>query len=182
MSDEAANEQPNVKEEATPFGVPNGFFNMNLVLKLYLALLVLIGINTYGQFFYGEQSVPTESWIYLGLYVAEIVLWAIGLQLWARVWVVGYWWIFSLAHLGFLGAVIGAITDPEGRVINGGKSLLILIFLLTNVWSREVFSFFKKSNGKCPLCQGTSCGEPKKNKRWTCSACHSTLIWCEVEA
>jgi len=43
MSDEAANEQPNVKEEATPFGVPNGFFNMNLVLKLYLALLVLIG-------------------------------------------------------------------------------------------------------------------------------------------
>jgi hypothetical protein len=164
--------------------VPNGFFNMKLVLMLVLAWLVLKGIEIYGQFFYGGKDIPTKAWIFLGIYFAEILIWFVGLQLWARVKLVGYWWIAIFAHLGFILSIIEAIgaSNTQARVINVVKAVLILVFMLTNIWSREVMKFFKKSNGKCPLCLGSPCVEPKKNKKWTCPAYNRTLIWSKVEA
>ncbi|MHC4571099.1 MAG: hypothetical protein ACYS0C_03340 [Planctomycetota bacterium] len=182
-SDQNPNEQVGGKEQDLPVNVPLGFFNMKLVIMIILALMVWIGIDSYGQFFYGEKNIPSEAWILLGILVVEIVLWTIGLQLWARVWLVGYWWVAVLAHLEFILSIIAAIgaLNTQGRVFNGGKAALIFLFILTNIWSLKVLKFFKKSNGKCPLCLGSSCGEPKKNKKWTCPACKRTLIWSRVE-
>jgi len=183
MSDQSTNEQSGAKEEAVSFNVPIGFFNMKLIIIIYLAWLVWILINTYGQHFYGEKNIPSNAWILLGICIVEILIWGIGLQLWARVWLVGYWWVTILAHLGFILSIIGAIgaTNTQERVINIGKVLLIVIFMLTNVWSRNVLMFFKKSNGKCPFCHSSSCGEPKKNKTWTCPSCSRTLIWSKQD-
>jgi hypothetical protein len=173
--------QTEAEDKEVVVGVPIGFFNMRLVIALLLLywLQSVFGIPTWIGLGGGGQWTHPISWTTFCLHVPGMMVWFVGLLLWTRVWVVGYWWVAVAAHLQFAIAIIATISGQsiDVQIVSGFLAAIVFVFMLTNIWSGELLKFFRTLNGRCPLCHGSPCGAPKERKAWTCPACQSTLTW-----
>jgi hypothetical protein len=117
----------------------------------------------------------------------QVVLWIVGTWAWLRVKRVGFWFVAVLVHLGLLAQfvwLVGALYTnlPHALGYGGLWSLLLLFVLALQLWPPGVAAFFRKVDGRCPLCRAAAVGEPTRTTAWKCPHCGRQVRWLETPA
>jgi hypothetical protein len=162
--------------------VPVEFFNVKFWLIVYLLLTFVLGLERIVHPMLDKGPVPQAAWVVLGVWVGHEILVFACLQLWTKARLSGFYLVALIAHVAFVGnsaALVYAIAKRNTPLIVVAAVVLGFIFicLLINLWSRELVGFFRRLNGKCPLCRAATLRDPKKNRRWTCPSCRKTVLW-----
>jgi hypothetical protein len=161
--------------------VPYEFFNMVLYQQIGLgfawitsgALLVSIPWLFFGEHVSrGDLLVAiavSSFWILLTLGLHRL------LYLWRTARRSGYWMVAVINHLIVLGLVLNGVAKRD--VISLGFAIFLSFLILLNIWSKDMLTFVKRFNGRCPHCRQDWLKPIRKKQNWECRHCGQVILW-----
>jgi hypothetical protein len=166
--------------------VPDGYEGVRfwvMLLMVWPSVCCAIGGGILiGGLVQGEKGLAPAGVFLLAVGLIQIVPFAVALHYWSKVRLAGYWMMVVLVCLGLLAAGVGIwLGTRPGWEYTGGPSgctfVLVLFGLVINVWSKETYRFFRRIDGRCPVCRTGVLRKVKHGLDWACPNCRRTVLW-----